>query len=74
MLDFHQPFGEDDFMLMKKNTDGQFLILKPIQAHTALNYMAVQISTLETKITPSTASSKGMLLSQQRYNLKLLKA
>lgn len=74
MLDFHQPFGEDDFMLMKKNTDGQFLILKPIQAHTALNYMAVQISILETKITPSTASSKGMLLSQQHYSLKLLEA
>lgn len=74
MLDFHQPFGKDDFMLMKKNTDGQFLILKPIQAHAALNHMVVQISTLETKITPSTASSKGMLLSQQRYNLKLFEA
>lgn len=74
MFDFHQPFGEDDFMLMKKNTDGQFLILKPIQGHPALNYMAVQISTLETKITPFTASSKGMLLSQQHYNLKPLDA
>lgn len=61
-------------MLMKKNTDGQFLILKPVQEHPALNYMAAQISTLETKITPSTASSKGMLLSQQHYNLKPLDA
>lgn len=49
MLDFHQAFGKDDFMLMKKNTDGQFLILKPIQVHPALNYMAVQSPHWKTK-------------------------
>lgn len=47
--DLQKPFGQDDFILIKKNTDGQFLILNTNpNKHSSKITCAVNSSTLET--------------------------